>query len=89
MVEQDLPALRAFAPDEGKDAVILFGFAFGGTLQVKVAGNYGKLGRAAGTGEQADLEIAEGERRPSAREWCRPCCSAPGWGRSPCARWRR
>jgi hypothetical protein len=32
VVEQDLPALRAFAPNERKDAVIFFGFTLGGAF---------------------------------------------------------
>lgn len=62
VVQNDLPALRAFAPDEGEDAVVFFGVAVGGAVEVKAAGDYGKLYGAAGAGQEADFEVREGER---------------------------
>ena len=38
VVEDDLPALRAFAPHERKDAVVFLGFTVGRALQVEGAG---------------------------------------------------
>jgi hypothetical protein len=43
VVKQDLPALRAFAPDERENAVVFFGFALGSAFQVEGSRNYGKF----------------------------------------------
>src|SRR6266568_6921002 len=62
MVEDDLPAFGALAPDERKDAVILLCFAFFGALEMKLSGDYGELGLAARAGKQANGEVVERQR---------------------------
>lgn len=47
VVQDNLPAVRTFAPDQGKDAVVLGCGAVGGPLEVEFAGHKGKIGRAA------------------------------------------
>jgi hypothetical protein len=41
VVEDDLPAMRAFAPDQRKDAVVFLGFSLGGSFEVELAGDEG------------------------------------------------
>jgi hypothetical protein len=57
MVQDDLPTLRAFAPHEGEDAVVFLGFAFGSAVQVKSSSDYGEFDLAAGTGQEANIEV--------------------------------
>ncbi len=59
VVEDDLPAMRAFAPDEGKDAVVLLRFAFGGAVEMELAGHQSDFGFAAARRKQADIKVGE------------------------------
>ena len=42
VVEDDLPAIGALAPDQGEDAVVFLGFALGGAVEMKLAGDDGR-----------------------------------------------
>src|SRR3569833_2314761 len=62
VVKNDLPALRALAPNERKDAIVLGCFAVGGPREVELSGHEGNLGSAALGGKQPDVNLRKGQR---------------------------
>src|SRR5437764_13955352 len=61
VVEDDLPAVRAFAPNQREDSVVLLRFAFGSAFQVELAGHERDLRFATSRGKQSNRQIVEAQ----------------------------
>src|SRR5580692_679244 len=62
VVQQNLPASRSFAPDKRENAIVLLRISLGGAFEMELAGHYSEFDFTAGVGQQAHIEVREGER---------------------------